>query len=299
MSSNGFLTAGELSPATGGVAGPDPGQGQLASSGAAAAWNAMGAKALATHGVHIGCNGPDSMYRPYASQVRLRNEWCAQGACQNAAVPGTSNHGIATAVDQPLYSTAICDSPEFDEFGWNKRYSDAPWEAWHRHYGGTYHGKDPGGGGHRDPTPLLHVGSKQSGAVKRAQKHLRRWNIGLTRPSVDGDFGPTTRKAVVQFQVVHDLKPDGKIGNATWAALRRIDHFLADERWHLNNIRLAKYRRDHGGVSKTVRQKMRRWRTWCGKRATAIYKTAQDHGWSDAHRSGRFKTLKAASGKGK
>ena len=259
----------------------------------------MGAKALATRGVHIGCNGPDSMYRPYAEQVRLRNQWCAQGACQNAAVPGTSNHGWGTAVDMPLYVAAICDSPDFDEFGWNKRYSDAPWESWHRHYGGTYHGGDPGGGGgHRDPTPLLHQGSK-GGAVKRAQKHLRRWNVGITQPSVDGDFGPKTRKATVQFQITHNLKPDGKIGNQTWKALRRVDHFLNDERWHLNNLRLAAYRRHHGTVSHETRQKMKAWRKWCGKRADSIWRVAQDHGWNDAYRTARFHSLKQASGKGK
>jgi len=89
MGSNGNLSQSELSPAVGGVAGPYAGQGQLASSGAAAAWNAMAAEAKRNQGVNMGCNGPDSMYRPYSSQVRLRAEWCARGACGNAATPGT------------------------------------------------------------------------------------------------------------------------------------------------------------------------------------------------------------------
>jgi hypothetical protein len=260
--------------------------------------NALAIVALKDHGIHMVSNGSDSDYRPFAEQVRLRNYWCSLGNCANAAIPGTSNHGWGTARDMPLICAAICDRPEYDHFGWGKRFSDAPWEGWHRHYGGIYHGDDPGGGGTpRDPTPLLHQGM-HGGAVKRAQKHLRRWNVGITQPSVDGDFGPKTRKAVVQFQVTHNLTPDGKIGNNTWKALRRVDHFLNDERWHLNNLRLAKYRRDHGGVSKDTRQLMKQWRKWCGKRADAIWQTAQDHGWTDAYRSARFHSLKQASGTG-
>lgn len=293
MSSNGNLTDAELSPAVGGVAGL-PGEGQLAASGAAAAWNAQAAWALAHHGVHMGCNGSASMYRPYSEQVRLRNYWCAQGACQNAAVPGTSNHGLGTAVDMPLYCAAICDSAGF---GWSKVYSDAPWESWHRHYGGTWHGHDPGagGGGHRDPTPLLHQGM-HGGAVKRAQKHLGRWNIGLTRPHIDGDFGPTTRRAVVQFQIAHNLHPDGRIGDATWKKLRLVDHFLSDERLRLNRIAILHARKKDRGLSKRQRQDLKQMRKWCGHRAKGIAKLAHKTGWTKAHRRGRFHALKRASG---
>src|SRR5262252_3954238 len=118
----------------------------------------------------------------------------------------------------PLYCAAICDGSAYYEYRWGRQYSDAPWESWHRHYGGGYSGSDPGGGGSRprDPTTTLWRGSKNKGAVKRAQKHLNRWNIGLTKPKVDGDFGPTTQKAVKQFQITHGLRPDGVIGNQTW-----------------------------------------------------------------------------------
>src|SRR4051812_14262195 len=42
---------------------------------------------------------PISCYRDYSGQVAAREEWCNRGACQMAAVPGTSNHGWGKAVD--------------------------------------------------------------------------------------------------------------------------------------------------------------------------------------------------------
>lgn len=62
---------------------------------AVASLNAMLAHA-ARDGVKlrgIGC------YRDYATQVIVREEWCALGQCAMAAVPGTSNHGWGKAVD--------------------------------------------------------------------------------------------------------------------------------------------------------------------------------------------------------
>jgi len=42
---------------------------------------------------------PDDCYRDYEGQVAMRKLWCDRGACHMAAVPGTSNHGWAKAVD--------------------------------------------------------------------------------------------------------------------------------------------------------------------------------------------------------
>jgi hypothetical protein len=291
VSSNGHLTTAELSPAAGGIPGPDPGQGQLAND-AAAAWNAMNAYSVAHHGVHLTCNGSDSMYRPYARQVYWRNYWCARGACQNAAVPGSSNHGLGKATDDPPYVQAICDSAECAQFGWNKSHSDAPWESWHRLYNGTYHGSDPGAPGHgADRYPTLKKGD-HGDAVKRAQTHLHRWNVGLTRPKPDGDFGEGTKKAVVQFQKVHGLKPDGVVGHSTWMQLRQKDHFLDDEREHLNRFRLLRV----GGVSKSERARVRAHKVFFAKRAASIKTIAQKYGWKDQHRAERYQTLKNAAG---
>lgn len=36
---------------------------------------------------------------------------------------------------------------------------------------------------------------------------------------VDGNFSPTTSRAVVEFQTANKLVPDGNVGPETWAAL--------------------------------------------------------------------------------
>lgn len=297
MSSNGHLTGAELSPITGGVGNPSVGEGCLSNQGPAQNWNAMGAEVLHDRGIHIGVTGPDSSYRSYEKQVYYWNLY-QSGRGNLAAYPGTSNHGLGYATDVPTFMLAVY-SAYGSKYGWGPC-SDAPSEWWHRKWCGGHVYPDPGGGGGQvDRTPLLHQGM-HGAAVKRAQKHLRRWNIGITRPKEDGDFGPKTRKAVIQFQAAHHMTVDGKIGNETWKQIRRVDHFLADERWHLNNLRLAAYRRDHGSVSKTTRQKMSRWRKWCGARSAHIWKLGHESGadMGTAYRATRFHVLRAASGRG-
>lgn len=41
----------------------------------------------------------------------------------------------------------------------------------------------------------------------------------LLNIDVDGDFGPKTKEAVIQFQKAHNLKPDGIVGPKTWEEL--------------------------------------------------------------------------------
>jgi hypothetical protein len=225
MSANGYLTSAELRPIAGG--------GQLAP-GPAAAWNALAAHVLKEEGVRISVTGPDSAYRPYSRQVYYYNLW-KSGQGNLAAYPGTSNHGLGYAVDVPEYVRAII-AKYGRQFGWDHACSDAQGEWWHHKWCGGWNGKDPGPSGVVvDKYPVLKKGDEGK-AVKRAQRHLARWNLGITRPKADGGFGDNTKKATEEFQIVHDLKPDGIIGKKTWLFLRRNDHFTQKERTNINRL---------------------------------------------------------------
>lgn len=288
MASNGYLTDKELSPASGGTSGPDPGQGQLENE-AAAAWNALAKKCREKDDVQICSNGSDSLYRPYSRQVYWRNYWCGQGQCGNAAVPGTSNHGWGLAGDVPSFVTNLMN--KYPEFGWRAACSDAPWESWHRKYCGDYNGPNPGTGGNtKDPNPTLKRGDKGNN-VKKAQKHLRRWNLGLTRPKVDGTFGDDTHKATRDFQICHGLEPDGVIGDKTWKKLENKDHLKDDERSHTNRIK----RKRHGGANPKEQDQIRNHKDWCAKRGRSILKQKDEMGWNEGRRE-RFHTMKNMAG---
>ena len=58
---------------------------------------------------------------------------------------------------------------------------------------------------------------EQSDNVRRMQMKLK--DKGYYRGTVDGKFGPATRKAVVKFQTAVGLTPDGKPGDKTLTAL--------------------------------------------------------------------------------
>ena len=65
-------------------------------------------------------------------------------------------------------------------------------------------------------TPLLRKGAHGE-AVKRLQTLL---NVHGAVLKVDGDFGPVTLVSVQAFQRVHDLDPDGIVGDRTWEKLK-------------------------------------------------------------------------------
>jgi hypothetical protein len=54
--------------------------------------------------------------------------------------------------------------------------------------------------------------------VRRIQGKLKK--LGFDPGTVDGEFGPHTRAAVVAFQVSNGLTPDGEVGRVTGAALK-------------------------------------------------------------------------------
>jgi len=63
--------------------------------------------------------------------------------------------------------------------------------------------------------PLLVEGNKGS-TVEKLQTLLNRHGANIT---VDADFGPKTKKAVVKFQKAAGLVADGKVGVNTWEKL--------------------------------------------------------------------------------
>jgi GH25 family lysozyme M1 (1,4-beta-N-acetylmuramidase) len=207
---NGNLPGSALSAIASGVNCDAP-AGELAN-GAAAGYNTM---ALAAH-KPLPVNGCDSAYRSYSRQVYWRNYWCGQGNCANAAIPGTSNHGLGLAVDVPQWVRSYIDSTH-GSFGFSKPCSDAPQEWWHVKFCTGFHHPDPGTHLQR---PVLRVGSGGPGQapwVKKAQKLLDKHGAHI---HADGDFGQHTKDAVKTFQRAEHLPTDGVVGKRTWRHLR-------------------------------------------------------------------------------
>jgi peptidoglycan hydrolase-like protein with peptidoglycan-binding domain len=69
-----------------------------------------------------------------------------------------------------------------------------------------------------DAVPVLQRGSNGQ-AVEDVQQFLKR--AGLYTQEVDGVFGPELEAAVLQFQELANLAPDGVIGYETWRAMLR------------------------------------------------------------------------------
>ena len=57
---------------------------------------------------------------------------------------------------------------------------------------------------------------ERSNAVAAVQQRLAANDRCLT---VDGEFGPRTRAALMAFQCDHGLTPDGVVGKGTWGKL--------------------------------------------------------------------------------
>jgi lysozyme len=200
----GRLPRSQLSPIAGGWLRRD----------AAAAWNAMNHESQRRFGVTLRPGGPISSYRNYAQQVAIRAQKCAQGRCQDAAIPGRSNHGRGISVDvaDPRFRNVIAKIGA--RYGWAKRWSDAPWEPWHFTYRqGIWKGKNPG---LADRWPILKNGDRGPG-VRRLKKLLR--DRGVELPDNDV-FGDGAEKAVRRFQAQAGMTADGVVGPATWKRLR-------------------------------------------------------------------------------
>lgn len=68
-----------------------------------------------------------------------------------------------------------------------------------------------GSGKEATTKPQLHVGSKETAAIKEAQ--------GLLGIKADGIFGTQTKQAVIDYQKANGFPATGVIDSATWTAL--------------------------------------------------------------------------------
>jgi zinc D-Ala-D-Ala carboxypeptidase len=220
MAENGRLSDSELAPIAGG---------RLEKS-AAAAWNAMNEEGRRRYGADATLlpTGSKSSYRTYAQQVELW-ELYQRKKGNEAARPGTSNHGRGLAVDVKTEAMRKHIDAIGTRFGWSKEWSDAPKEWWHLTYRpGIWSGADPGpdGGG---PEPIVKgvpgkipqlnyvIGpgmNQRVPAVSVLQKQLK--SRGHPNLNVDGVYGPQTQAVVEQFQKNHGLPADGVVGAETW-----------------------------------------------------------------------------------
>lgn len=77
-----------------------------------------------------------------------------------------------------------------------------------------------------DPTAPAAKTTLQQGDFGRQVEYLQRTLNARMNPSlqlsVDGDFGPATADAVVQFQTAHNITADGVVGPETWEQLSPI-----------------------------------------------------------------------------
>lgn len=176
-------------------------------------WNAMNVAVRAAGLPTVLPNGPMSAYRTFIQQVFLRASWARQGKPQNAAVPGTSNHGIGRAVDTNRRAVAWAHGTRSGVHP----PTDAPWEGWH-----TLVHLDALPPARPNLEPTLRTGIVNRKAVAHLQRMLR---AGGLKAPLNTRFDLATRSAVRRFQKAHKLGADGVVGPATWRALHRaVDH---------------------------------------------------------------------------
>ncbi len=200
MSANGQLSSSELAAIS---------QGRLRRD-AARAWNAMNEESKRRYGVTLVPAGPVSSYRTYAQQQYFWDLY-RSGRGNLAAQPGTSNHGWGLAVDLQTQKMRWIVDQIGAEYGWAKRWSDAPSEWWHLKWkAGSYAAVNAA------QFTILKYGSRGK-RVRWVQHRLR--DQGYTSVKVQGYFGSNTRRCVKLFQKRKGLKPDGIVGRKTWRAL--------------------------------------------------------------------------------
>lgn len=213
MASNGRLPASVLAR----IPGSGPFGGPRLRKDAARAYNAMAAEAMVRWGIDMSLSEGDigRSYRNFHRQEIARAFWCGLGHCENAAVPGTSNHGWGLAVDLMNRQQRWVIDKIGRFYGFSKSWSDAPKEWWHIKY-------RPGVWKGRNPFPTLRRGSRKH-RVRYLQWLLIRKGYKKVPHKKDkerGHFGKRTQDAVKAFQRKRGLVADGIVGPRTWRALR-------------------------------------------------------------------------------
>lgn len=155
MAENGRLPASDLDSIPGGRLRKD----------AAAAWMRMRQKIGKETGTWICPTSSRTAYRTFAEQQYFWNLY--QHGGNLAARPGTSNHGLGTTVDLPFPKMRQLIDRFGAEYGWSKRWSDAPSEWWHIRY-------DPSHDQHKgeSPKPKKHPRNYLSDEEKAARDVL-------------------------------------------------------------------------------------------------------------------------------
>ena len=191
------------------IPGPAPGTKCYLRRDVAAAWNAMSKESVRRGWGVLRPLGYMSAYRTYDQQVYLWNHSAHPHDTNWVARPGTSNHGWGLAIDlQSQHMRWVVDRIG-REYGFAKRWSDAPLEWWHvRWREGVW--TPP-----KRFIPLRH--DSRGERVRWVQRRLRA--KGFKSVAVTGFFGDATESAVKRFQRAHHLSPDGVVGPTTWQKL--------------------------------------------------------------------------------
>jgi hypothetical protein len=224
--SNGRLPSSALAP----IFTPQLGRvAYLANDGVAAAWNTQNLCANAD-GVPLSPgdstrNPAATAYRDYTTQVAFKAQFGS-----NAATPGYSNHGWGHAVDlRNTGSMRTWTDAHGRHFGWQKRTSDASWEAWHLSAASAalnWRRPDPGASFRYPHLETGSGGACLSGAVREVQRRAG--------ASVDGEYGHHTAylvcKRMHEPKLWHYVKRHhwhrskcGQVGSVEWITLRKYD----------------------------------------------------------------------------
>lgn len=126
-------------------------------------------------------NGPNSSYRTIAMQYLMKRLYGS-----NAATPGTSNHGLALALDLPNWVTDLLWRVG-QHYGFYKPWSDASWERWHIKALVSVCAKFRGR--HRKPNPLIYLHKDERHWVRMYLHHRKK----MLREARTGK-GPRYRK---------------------------------------------------------------------------------------------------------